>query len=135
METAPLNEPECAEYCRKRGLYPQQITAWRRACGSVTDWADEPDRQQAGVDRDARKKVRALERELQRKEKALAPCDCAQGRLYRRATDPVKKSSGDLEGGRGSCAGAMSYMTRHDANIRPAGRVTHATVVTSEKSG
>ena len=37
------------------------------------DWAGERGQQQAGVDRDARKKVRALERELQRKEKALAP--------------------------------------------------------------
>ena len=66
--------PTCllqAGYYRKRGLYPQQITAWRRA--------GERGRQQtvlsaqAGVDRNARKKVRALERELQRKEKALAP--------------------------------------------------------------
>ena len=72
METAPLNESERAEYCRKRGLYPQQITAWRRACESATDWAGERGRQRAAVDRDARKKVRALERELQRKEKALA---------------------------------------------------------------
>ena len=72
METAALNESERAEYCRKRGLYPQQITAWRRACESATDWAGERGRQQAAVDRDARKQVRALERELQRKEKALA---------------------------------------------------------------
>ena len=49
----------------------QQITAWRRACESATDWAGERGQQQAAVDRDARKKVRALERELQRKEKAL----------------------------------------------------------------
>ena len=37
METAALNESERAEYCRKRGLYPRQITAWRRACESATD--------------------------------------------------------------------------------------------------
>ena len=49
METAPLNESERAEYCRKRGLYPQQITAWRRACESATDWAGERGRQQAGL--------------------------------------------------------------------------------------
>ena len=34
-----------------------------------------------------------------------------------------------------SCAGAMSCMTRHDADIRPAGPVTHATGITSGKSG
>ena len=72
METAPLNESERAEYCRKRGLYPQQIMAWRRACESATDWANERSQQQAGGDREVRREVRSLERELQRKEKALA---------------------------------------------------------------
>ena len=72
METAPRGGSERAEYGRKRGLYPQPITAWRRACESATDWAGARGRQQAAVDRDARKKLRALERELQRKEKALA---------------------------------------------------------------
>ena len=69
METAPLNESERTEFCRKRGLYPQQITAWRKACESATDWANERSQQQAAVDRE----VRSLKRELQRKEKALAP--------------------------------------------------------------
>ena len=71
MVTAPLNESERAEYCRKRGLYPQQITAWRRACESATDWADERSQQQTGGDREVRREARSLKRELQRKEKAL----------------------------------------------------------------
>ena len=41
METAALNESERAEYCRKRGLYPRQITAWRTACESAADRAGE----------------------------------------------------------------------------------------------
>ena len=72
METAALNESERAEYCRRRGLYPQQIIAWRTACESAADWAGERGRQQAAVDRDVRREVRSLKRELQRKEKALA---------------------------------------------------------------
>ena len=72
METAPLNESERAKYGRKRGLYPQQITAWRRACESTTDWAGARSRQQAAVDHEVRREVRALERELQSEEKALA---------------------------------------------------------------
>jgi hypothetical protein len=32
VATAPLNEAELGEYCRNRGLYPQQIQAWRSAC-------------------------------------------------------------------------------------------------------
>jgi hypothetical protein len=37
-ETAALNEADQGEYCRKRGLYPAQITAWRSACEQANDW-------------------------------------------------------------------------------------------------
>lgn len=32
VETASMNETELAEYARKKGLYVEQITAWRDAC-------------------------------------------------------------------------------------------------------
>src|ERR1700758_2353028 len=32
LEAAPLNAAELAEYCRRKGLYPEQIAAWRAAC-------------------------------------------------------------------------------------------------------
>jgi transposase-like protein len=32
VETAALNAAELGEYCRKRGLYPEQVQAWRTAC-------------------------------------------------------------------------------------------------------
>lgn len=32
LETAALNEAELAEYCRKRGLFPEQIQTWKQAC-------------------------------------------------------------------------------------------------------
>ena len=32
LDTAALNEADLAEYRRKRGLYPAQITAWLSAC-------------------------------------------------------------------------------------------------------
>jgi hypothetical protein len=38
LETAALNEVDLAEYCRKRGLYPAQIAAWRAACEQANDW-------------------------------------------------------------------------------------------------
>lgn len=41
VETAALNETERAEYCRQRGLYPEQIDAWRAACEPANDWAQE----------------------------------------------------------------------------------------------
>ncbi|MBB3192428.1 transposase [Halomonas cerina] len=33
LETAALSEAERAEYCRQRGLYPEQIQRWRRVRG------------------------------------------------------------------------------------------------------
>ena len=38
LETAALNEADMAEFCRKRGLFPAQITAWRVACEQANDW-------------------------------------------------------------------------------------------------
>ncbi len=32
LETASLNEAELAEYCRKKGLFTEQIDAWKRGC-------------------------------------------------------------------------------------------------------
>ena len=32
LESAAMNEADLAEYCRKRGLFPVQIVAWRSAC-------------------------------------------------------------------------------------------------------
>lgn len=72
IETAALNEEELAEYCRRKGLYPEQILRWREAAAGGND-----DRQRLSpVERRElkaeRKKNRRLEKELQRKEKALA---------------------------------------------------------------
>jgi transposase-like protein len=72
VETAPLNEAQLSEYCRKRGLYPEQIRQWRAACESANDW----DQAQNKALTDARKKdshrLKQLEQELHRKDKALA---------------------------------------------------------------
>ncbi|MFK8077184.1 MAG: transposase, partial [Granulosicoccus sp.] len=32
LETQPMNEAEASEYCRKKGLYREQIERWRLAC-------------------------------------------------------------------------------------------------------
>ncbi len=37
METASLNEEETAEYCRRKGIYPDQIKVWRKACEAAND--------------------------------------------------------------------------------------------------
>jgi len=46
LEAAPLNAAELAEYCRRKGLYPEQISAWRAACRSANANATEQAREQ-----------------------------------------------------------------------------------------
>jgi hypothetical protein len=72
IETAAFNEAELAEYCRKKGLYPEQVKSWRElgeqamASGVVSakEWREALTAE--------KKRNKALERELRRKEKALA---------------------------------------------------------------
>jgi transposase-like protein len=72
VETAALNETELGAYCRQRGLYPEQVQAWRSACEHANDWAAERARQSQAEHTELRRQVRALQRDLKHKEKALA---------------------------------------------------------------
>lgn len=72
LETAALNEAALAEYCRRKGLYAQQIAAWRQACRSANANAGEQARSQREQSKQDQKRIRQLEKELHRKEKALA---------------------------------------------------------------
>ncbi len=72
IETAALNEEELAEYCRKKGLYVEQVVRWREAAvaGAGTETPLSSTERRAFAQE--RKKTRKLEKELNRKEKALA---------------------------------------------------------------
>lgn len=72
LETAGLNEAEQAEYCRKRGLYPEQILAWRTACEQATEGDAVRSRSVRELTQADKRRIKDLERELARKEKALA---------------------------------------------------------------
>jgi transposase-like protein len=72
METVAMSEAEIAEYCRQRGLYPEQLVTWRTACEQANDWSRASEKQLKDATRVDRKKMRQLEKELTRKEKALA---------------------------------------------------------------
>jgi len=72
LETAALNEAELAEYCRKRGLYPEQIREWREACEAANDWDRTQNKKLKDARKDDKKQLKTLEAELKRKEKALA---------------------------------------------------------------
>jgi putative transposase len=92
LETAALSEAELSAYCRRKGLYAEQIEAWKRACqranGPQALSREETAQRQAQA-----RRIQDLEAELRRKDKALAEAAALVG------TD--KKSAGALGGGRG----------------------------------
>ena len=69
LETATFNETQMSEYCRNAGLYPKEIKAWREACMSATDNTPATLSPENKADK---KRIKQLEKELHRKEKALA---------------------------------------------------------------
>ena len=72
LETAQLNEAELAEYCRRRGLFVEQIAAWREACQEANAHAADRHRQQQEQSKSDRNEIKQLKKDLQRKEKAMA---------------------------------------------------------------
>ncbi len=72
LETASLNEAELSEYCRAKGLYVDQVKAWKadalRGFMSSREQELEAKRQRQAD----HKEIKQLKSELRRKEKALA---------------------------------------------------------------
>jgi transposase len=72
METYTMNEAEMAEYCRKKGLYKEQIEAWRGVCLSANGREFNQTKQLNQELKEEKKKAKELEKDLLKKEKALA---------------------------------------------------------------
>jgi transposase-like protein len=73
LETAPLSEEELSEYCRRKGVQPEQIRQWRAACEQANaKTPGKPGLAQRREAQTAQKRIQDLERELRRKEAALA---------------------------------------------------------------
>lgn len=72
VETASLSEIEMAEYCRSKGLFVEQVEAWRDACmqanGGIAQQATQLQKDLRQKDRE----LKDLQKELKRKEAALA---------------------------------------------------------------
>ena len=72
IETAALSEAELSQYCREKGLYPDQVKQWKAESLQGFQRSAEQDkaiRQQARSDK---QEIKQLRRELRHKEKALA---------------------------------------------------------------
>ena len=68
LQTASMSEAEIAEYCRAVSIQPSDLVLWRIAC----ERANEPTALAPVKDLTAAKRVKELQRELRRKESALA---------------------------------------------------------------
>jgi transposase len=72
IETATMSELELGEYCRKKGLYPGQIKEWKAEFISGLMRASISSQQGKSHGKEDKKRINQLEKELRRKEKALA---------------------------------------------------------------
>ena len=74
ISVSSMNEAEKNEYCRKQGLYPQDIEQWRQDCiaGCQDQSAAAAIKQNRQKERKWEKEARRLKKELNRKNKALA---------------------------------------------------------------
>ncbi len=72
VETSTLSEIELSEYCRSKGLFVEQVEAWRDACmqanGGVAEQATRLEKELRNKERENKN----LARELKRKDAALA---------------------------------------------------------------
>lgn len=69
IATAAMNEAQRSAWCREHGLYVDQLDAWRQAFERMDD--DAPHASRSEIARE-RKSVNRLQKELARKDKALA---------------------------------------------------------------
>lgn len=67
-----MNETELAEYAREKGLFVEQIKAWRDACMSANGGLAQETARMKKKLKEGEKERKKLERELIRKERALA---------------------------------------------------------------
>jgi transposase len=72
METYAMNESELAEYCRKKGLYKEQIDSWRVVCLNANGREIDKSKQLNQELKEEKKRAKTLEKDLLKKEKALA---------------------------------------------------------------
>lgn len=61
VEVAQLPPVELSQYCRERGLYPEQVKAWRQTAGQQT--ASQRRQEEAVQARADKQRIRELERE------------------------------------------------------------------------
>jgi len=72
LETATMNEAEIAEYCRKKGLYVDQIAVWKQACVQANAVTQEQEKASRASSFKDKREIQSLKKQLRRKDRALA---------------------------------------------------------------
>lgn len=94
LETASLPEIEIGEYCRRKGIYPEQLELWKQACIQGNMKSTEHKKQIESAVKSDKKRIKELERELARKDKALA--EAAALLLLQKKLDALWNKSEDV---------------------------------------
>lgn len=93
LETAAMNEIELVEYCRKKGIFTEDIAQWKQACVAANATAAEHEKVLNEHSRQDKKRIRHLEVDLRRKERALA--ETAALLVLRKKADAIWGESED----------------------------------------
>ncbi len=72
IETASFNGAQLSEYCRSKGLYPEQVDEWKVSALTGYQNNHQMKKEKTLNHQQDKKKIKQLEMELRRKEKALA---------------------------------------------------------------
>ena len=72
VETAPLSESELSQYCREKGLYPEQVKRWKQDCLQGFQNSEITGKEIQRQSKADKSEIKQLKRDLRRKEKALA---------------------------------------------------------------
>lgn len=72
LETAALTEIELGEYARQRGLYVEEIKAWREACQNANGGISANEQHMAQELKAQQQEIRELKKDNNRKDKTIA---------------------------------------------------------------
>ena len=72
LATAAMDEASKSAWCREQGVYPQELEQWRSAATQALADPEDASRENQREKKADRRRIKELERDLRRKEKALA---------------------------------------------------------------
>ena len=67
-----MDESSKSAWCREQGVYPQELEQWRSAATQALADPEDASRENQREKKADRRRIKELERDLRRKEKALA---------------------------------------------------------------